>query len=160
MSKLKALGKPTPQELIERDGYHCCRWCHYCVQENGTFKCVKCNLIPWTSVSIMHDLIEEGRVSEVIEEALHSCPDGEKEFRSNMVSAAYGVNERMSHKKQGEFESEFNTALEQYLDMRLKEVVVEAMEKVLSHYEEQEHEDQSEGAEIVDPFTHYCKDWW
>lgn len=162
MSKLRSLGRPTPEELIERDSMHVCRWCRYCVHEDNIAKCVKGSITSLADTNIMHDLIEEGRVSEAVDEALHSCPTGEDEFLKNVVDAVYSAVPKLSVKKRKDIENAFNSALEQYLDMRLKAEVVEAMETLLCNYEVNLNRaaDDGAGVQICDPSTHYCRDFW
>lgn len=160
MSKLWAREKPVTTSQIEDDTYHCCRWCHWC-QNRGIdgFVCVKGSVRPVEVNQLVHDLIEEGQLSSVVEEALHDCPDGVKEFKQNMTSALLTVKSSVSRKTLEKYQGEIETCLDQFLDMKLKDTLIEALEVMISNYQ-----CMIEGAisEVVikDPHTHYCRDFW
>lgn len=160
MSKLYAREKVVTTSQIENDGYHCCRWCHWCENRGiDGFVCIKGSVRPVEANQLVHDLIEEGKLSEVVEEALHDCPEGVKEFKQNMTTTLFSVRSNVSRKAVEKFQGEIDISLDQFLDMKLKERLLESLETMISNYQCMAEGASSEVV-IKDPHTHYCRDFW
>ena len=129
------------------DWQKCCRWCHY--YENG--KCTH-SLSPTGSSeeATVYSVAESGKLSEVIEETLHSIPP--KAFSE----LEYLLRDwKISEKRIKEFQKVFGECLDQYLDMEVKP---ELDEKISVLYQS-EVENTSWDSEIPDPEEYCCKEW-
>jgi len=154
--KLRSTGKPSPQELIERDMYHTCRWCKWGKFVDCDFRCTNPAYSgvaePW-----VYKVTEEGYLSDTLNEALHSVPKADKKFEANLVEMLqrFGV----SAKRQKEFRQVFAECLAEYLDMDIKATLDEHISKLYSNQEESAQE-EFQGVIIADPHTFYCKEFW
>lgn len=155
--RLYAKEKPVTVSSIESDGYHCCRWCHW--YDHKTEKCINPVYVgEEANSSFVTKVIEEGHLSDALNEGLHNVPDKEKAFLGTLTTILYvwGV----SAKRIEAFKTAFGQALEQYLDMGLKGELDEFLSKMLYNRADDFSSGEFEGIEIKDPETHYCREFW
>lgn len=153
--KLYAKEKPVTVPSIESDGYHCCRWCHWC-ENKGIDGFVCTNPIYAGDMTIVAaQVAEEGDLSDVLSEALHSVPEAQKTFMTELVStlSKWGV----SSKRVAEFKKVFEECLDQFLDMELKGEIDSQVSRL---YQNAFKSYAPEGVHIKDPHTHYCREFW
>lgn len=154
--KLYAKEKPVTVSSIESDGYHCCRWCHWC-ENKGIDGFVCTNPIYAGDMTVVAaQVAEEGDLSDVLNEALHSVPDAQKEFLTTLTSMLLGEF-GLSNKRVDKFKQVFQECLDQFLDMGLKGEIDSQVSRL---YQNSFKSYSPKGVRIKDPHAHYCREFW
>lgn len=135
---------------VDKDNWQkCCRWCHY--YYNG--KCFNKSVIASfseDSINTMYEVAESGRLSEVIEETLHSVK------LSEFKELEYKLREwKVSEKRIKEFNDLFMECYSQFTDFTLKEKLDEDISRCYLNFES----NQTDGVEIFNPEEFCCRDW-
>lgn len=132
--------------------YHTCRWCKW--YQGG--KCVN-EAFAGVEMDVMgvYQVSEEGRLSGVIEETLHSVDTSKMEQDLREVLQSF----KLSDKRIKEFFKAFGECLTEFYDMSLKEKLDEEV-SFLYQRDAESRGTQFRGVEIADPYTFYCKEFW
>lgn len=155
MSKLRAREKVITTSQIESDGYHCCRWCHWC-ENKGIDGFVCTNPIYQGDMTVLAvQVAEEGSLSDTLSEALHSVPEAQKTFLRELTILlnTWGV----SAKRVKEFQKTFGECLDQFLDLELKGEIDSQVSRL---YQNAWKDYAPKSVRIKDPHTHYCREFW
>lgn len=140
--------------------YHCCRWCKWCVmkQYEGAV-CTNPMFKGGSNDWWVYQVAEEGRLSGVLEEAMHSNTAADKNFEGSIIYQLmqWGVSE----KRQKEMRKLFQDCLREYLDLHLKQTVDEQVSRLYQNAHDEYYKDDSEsGVFINDPESFCCKEFW
>lgn len=149
--KKRVVGK-TFVPISEDERFHCCRYCHY--YRDG--KCLNKQVISSTGNSVflsVVDVAESGKLSGVLEEAIHSCDT--KEITSELIDLLKSW--KISDKRVREFEQTFKEVFDQWADFTLKPEIDESVDRL---YQNEVTDGDYSGIEISDPDTYYCKEWF
>lgn len=132
--------------------YHVCRWCKW--YQGG--KCIN-EVFAGTQIDAegVYQVAEDGRLSGVIEETLHSVNTSKME--NDLKEVLYDFN--LSDKRIKEFFKAFGECLTEFYDMRLKDELDEAV-SMLYQKDAEKRGTEFSGIEIADPTTFYCKEFW
>lgn len=134
--------------------YHTCRWCKW--YQDG--KCVN-EAFAGTQMDAegVYQVAEDGRLSGVIEETLHSVDTSKLEHDLREVLQSF----KLSDKRLKAFFEAFGECLTEFYDMSLKEKLDEAVSRLYQgDAETRGTEFKGGGVEIADPTTFYCKEFW
>lgn len=121
--------------------YTCCRYCHYCYVEGGTFYCGNSPVQSSASDDFEH-LVEEGVVEEVIKESfVQGFP---KQF--NSLESLF-----KSKKKLEEFKELFSECLEEYIEDCTETIEESLMYTVLNKL-------GAKSSQVIEnPYNYYCE---
>lgn len=134
--------------------YHVCRWCKW--YQGG--KCVN-EAFAGTQMDAMgvYQVSEDGRLSGVIEETLHSVDTSKLDHDLRAVLQSF----KLSDKKIKAFFAAFGESLTEFYDGILKEKLDEEIAFLYqSDAETRGTQFKGGGVEISDPNTFYCKEFW
>lgn len=134
------------------DMYRVCRWCKW--YSDG--KCFNEAFSQAEAETLgVYQVAEDGRLSEVLEETLGSVKT--TEIEREIVSKLEEF--KLSNKRIQELILTFRKALEEFLAVDCKEGLDEAISKLYQEDAESRGK-SSEGIEISDPRTFYCKEFF
>lgn len=134
------------------DMYRCCRWCKWYQGE-------RCINEAFTGYQVdpdgVYKVAEDGRLSGVIEETLHSVDIGKMEADLKEVLRELKVSE----KKIKSFFEGFGDCLNEFYDFKCKDSLDEAI-SVLYQNDAIRRDKEGGGIYIRDPESFYCREFW
>ena len=159
MSRLHAKEKPVTVSHMEDDSYHCCRWCHWCENRGiDGWVCINPAYANRATIEPIEKVAEDGKLSDTLQEAMHSVPDAQKKFMQELTKLLYewGVSE----KRVKQFRQVFEESLDQFLDLEMKVEIDTQVSILYNNFMAECENSSTSGVEIKDPFTHYCREFW
>ncbi len=131
---------------------HVCRCCKW--YQDG--KCInKAFAGAQADTMGVYQVDEDGRLSGVLEETLHSVDTSKMEHDLREVLQRL----KLSDKKIKEFFAAFRECLTEFYDTSLKEELDDAISRLYQNAAENRGT-ESYSVEIADPSTFYCKEFW